>query len=108
MHKNTLLSRCRCIPSHMYLKAIEAAAAVFSDVFIPLLRISTRGGRIDSSAGAASIHFENAPMVEQTVSIFQNIVINRLGKPFVAWLLFKSMQNVGLFKSMQNVGSKLI
>jgi len=87
MHKdNTLLSRCRCIPSHMYLKAIEAAAAVSSDVFIPLLRISTRGGRIDNSAGAASIHFENAPMVEQTVSIFQNIVINRPGKPFIAWL----------------------
>jgi hypothetical protein len=77
----------------MYLKAIEAAAAVSSDVLIPLLRISTRGGRIDNSAGAASIHFENAPMVKQTVSIVQNIVINRPGKPFIAWLLFKRQKH---------------
>jgi len=59
------------IPSHIYLNATEAAAAVSSDVLIPLLRISTKGGRMDDSAGAASIHFENDPMVEQTASIFQ-------------------------------------
>jgi len=59
------------IPSHIYLNAIEAAAAVSSDVLIPLLRISTKGGRMDDSAGAASIHFENDPMVEQTASISQ-------------------------------------
>jgi hypothetical protein len=57
------------------LNAIEAAAAVSSDVLIPLFRTSTKGGRMDSSAGAASIHFENAPMVEQTENIYQNIVI---------------------------------
>jgi hypothetical protein len=39
---------------------------------------------MDSSAGAASIHFENAPMVEQTETMYQNIVtrISRLGNPF--------------------------
>lgn len=72
------------------MKAIEAAAAVSSDVLIPLLRISTKGGRMDNSAGAASIHFENDPMVEQTASIFQNIVTSSPGKPILAWLLFKS------------------
>jgi len=53
------------------LNATEAAAAVSSDVLIPLLRISTKGGRMDDSAGAASIHSENDPMVEQTASISQ-------------------------------------
>jgi hypothetical protein len=71
LKEKTLLSRCRYIPSHIYLNATEAAAAVSSDVLIPLLRISTKGGRMGNSAGAASIHFENDPMVEQTVSIFQ-------------------------------------
>lgn len=69
--KKTLLGRCWYIPSHIYLNAIEADAAVSSDVLIPLFRISTKGGRMDNSAGAASIHFENDPMVEQTASIFQ-------------------------------------
>jgi hypothetical protein len=67
------------------LNATEAAAAVSSDVLIPLFKTSTKGGRMDSSAGAASIHFENAPMVEQTENIYQNIVtrISRLGNLFL-------------------------
>jgi hypothetical protein len=66
------------------LNATEVAAAVSSDVLIPLFRTSTKGGRMDRSVGAASIHFENAPMVEQTETMYQNIVtrISRLGNPF--------------------------
>lgn len=45
-------------PSHIYLNEIAAAAAVSSDALMPLVRMSTRGGRTESSAGAPSIHFE--------------------------------------------------
>jgi len=50
----------------MYLNARAAVAEESSDVLIPLVRISTSGGKIASSTGAAFIHFEYAPMVEQT------------------------------------------
>lgn len=57
------------LPSHIYLNATAAAAAQSSDTLIPLVRIPTSGGNIDSSTGATSIHFEYAPTVEQTGQI---------------------------------------
>lgn len=50
----------------MYLNARAAAAEESSDVLIPVVRISTSGGKIPSSTGAALIHFEYAPIVEHT------------------------------------------
>lgn len=50
----------------MYLNARAAAAEESSDVLMPLVRTSTSGGKIACSTGAAFIHFEYAPMVEQT------------------------------------------
>lgn len=54
------------IPSQMCLKAKAAAAAVSSDVLMPLVRMLRTEANIDGSLDAASNHFEYAPMVKQT------------------------------------------
>ena len=46
------------LPSHMCLNAKEAAAAVSSDILIPLTRISMTDGRNESPLDEASSHFE--------------------------------------------------
>ena len=54
------------VPSHMCLNANAAAAAVSSDLPMPLMRISITEGSIDGPLEAASSHFEYAPIVKHT------------------------------------------
>jgi hypothetical protein len=59
-----------------------------------LLRISTRGGRMGSSAGAASIHIENAPMVEQTAR--QRCISNQARKTGLTRFLSNTTRHTSL------------
>lgn len=56
----------------MCLNAKAAAAAESSDILMPLMRISMTEGKIESPPGAASSHFEYAPIVKHTVEFFIN------------------------------------
>lgn len=64
--KSKINTRHKNIPSQMCLNANAAAAAVSSDVLIPLIRTSTSEGRIESPFDEASSHFEYAPIVKHT------------------------------------------
>lgn len=62
------------------MNARAAAAAESSDALMPLVRTSTNGGKIESSTGAASIHFEYAPMVEHTGEFQNELHFNKYGR----------------------------
>lgn len=64
--KTKYLDQIYNIPSQMCLNAKAAAAAVSSDVLMPLVRMLRTEANIDGSLDAASNHFEYAPMVKQT------------------------------------------
>lgn len=59
----------------MCLNATAAAAAVSSDVPMPLVRIPRTEAKIDGSLDAASSHFEYAPIVKHTEIIRNNYTI---------------------------------
>lgn len=53
----------------MCLNAKAAAAAESSDVLIPCIRISMTEGKTEIPLGAASSHFEYAPIVKHTAEV---------------------------------------
>lgn len=64
--KNMIDKKTESVPSQICLNAKAAAAAESSDKRMPLMRISITNGNLEKPLGAASSHFEYAPMIKQT------------------------------------------